>query len=62
MREARDEVARELQVRNRCYPNWVKEGRLSETEASDRYDRLKAALDFLTAAIAEQGEPDKKPF
>ncbi len=37
---ARDELIRELTVRERCFPKWVDEGRLSPTDASDRLDRL----------------------
>lgn len=45
--EARDEVERELNVRRRCYPHWVKDGRLSRTEAADRMARMEAALVYL---------------
>lgn len=45
--EARDEVERELNVRRRCYPHWIKDGRLSRTEAADRMARMEAALVYL---------------
>lgn len=46
--EARDELQRELSVRERCYPNWVREGRLCRTDADDRYARLATAVELLT--------------
>lgn len=49
--EAIDEVDRELAVRRRCYDRWVTEGKLSGTEARDRYDRLEAALNFLKSGL-----------
>ena len=47
--QAIDEVDRELKLRERCYERWVKEGRLSQTDATDRGERLQAALDWLRA-------------
>lgn len=44
MQEATDEVIRELNVRSRCFPRWIKDGRVSETDAIDRLDRLASAL------------------
>jgi hypothetical protein len=49
MQEARDELAREYAVRSRCFPRWIKEGRLSTTDAQDRLDRLASAIEFLNA-------------
>lgn len=46
--EALDECTRELHVRERCFPRWIKEGRVSETDAQDRLDRLATACDLLT--------------
>lgn len=45
--EAISEVKRELQVRERCYPRWVEDGRLTDIDASDRFDRMEAALRYL---------------
>lgn len=42
--EALDEVERELNVRSRCFPRWVQDGRVSRTDAKDRLDRLATAL------------------
>ena len=43
IQEALDEVARELNVRSRCFPRWITEGRVSRTDAQDRLDRLATA-------------------
>ena len=48
---ARDELVRELTVRERCFPKWVDEGRLSPTDASDRLDRLTWAAVVLAHAV-----------
>lgn len=47
LEEAHDEVDRELQVRDRIYDKWVKEGRMSKTEARDRMERMHAACQYL---------------
>jgi hypothetical protein len=41
------ELQRELQVRERCYPRWVEEGKLSRIDAKDRLDRIINAVEFL---------------
>lgn len=45
--EAIDELHRELTVRQRCFPRWIGEGRVSATDAQDRIDRLATAHDLL---------------
>ena len=50
--EALDELQREYQVRARCFPRWVKEGRVSGTDAQDRLDRLASAIELLRVAAA----------
>lgn len=45
--EALDEVGRECQVRGRCFPRWVKEGRMSKSDARDRLQRLCKAKELL---------------
>lgn len=50
IQEAVDEVERELNVRRRCFPRWVAEGRVSRTDAQDRIDRLATALEVLNGA------------
>jgi hypothetical protein len=47
IKEAISECERELGVRNRCYERWVKEGKLSGVDATDRLDRLEAAIIYL---------------
>jgi len=51
LQEAADEVMRELNVRKRCFPRWVRDGRVSPTDAQDRIDRMASALVALHAAI-----------
>lgn len=50
--EAKDEIERELNVRARCFPRWVEDGRVSHTDATDRLDRLASALYYLEALQA----------
>lgn len=45
--EALDEVDREIKVRQRCYARWVSEGKITRTDATDRLERLQAALAYL---------------
>jgi hypothetical protein len=70
--EAWSEVQRELKVRERCFPDWVTQGKLSWADARDRYGRLAAAAALLeklceTAASAkvettlEPAQPAAKP-
>ena len=54
VKEAYDELVRELQVRDRCYSGWVRDGRLSRTDARDRYDRLKSAIHYLETAYPKE--------
>lgn len=50
--EAIDEVEREFNVRERCFPKWIGDGRLTKTDAKDRLERLGAACYFLRALLA----------
>jgi hypothetical protein len=50
--EAVDEVEREFNVRERCFPKWIQDGRLTKTDAKDRLERLGAACYFLRALLA----------
>jgi hypothetical protein len=67
VQEAYDELVRELGVRDRCFPQWVKEGRIAHSDARDRYDRLKSAVHYLEASYAKElvkpgdDKPDFKP-
>jgi hypothetical protein len=53
--EALDELQREFNVRSRCFPRWVTEGRVSRTDAQDRLDRLGTAIELLTDKSSETG-------
>lgn len=58
--EARDELQRELEVRERLYPRWVEDRRMTRSEAIDRYNRLATALAVCWDAANTMGE-DKTP-
>ena len=45
--EAIDEIERELAVRRRIFPRWVDDGRMSQTEALDRLERMTASCTYL---------------
>ena len=47
LEEAFDELVRERNVRIRCFPRWVAEGRMSKTDAHDRLDRISSAVIYL---------------
>ena len=49
MEEAIDEIYWECQVRLRCFPRWVEEGRVSRSDAKDRLQRLLKAQEALKA-------------
>lgn len=40
-------VQRELRYRQRLYPRWVKDGRMSADQAATEINRMKAVLDTL---------------
>ena len=45
------EVNRERQVRERCYPRWTAEGKLSKIDAKDRLSRIIKAEEILQLVI-----------
>ena len=45
--EACSEVEREMNVRSRCFPRWITEGKVNRVDAQDRLDRLGSALHML---------------
>jgi len=49
--EALSEIQREAEVRERCFPRWVKEGRLSRIDARDRLDRQINAANILQLVL-----------
>lgn len=54
--EATDEVNRELEVRERLYPRWMEQGRITRSDAVDRHQRLATALLVLRAACERMGD------
>jgi hypothetical protein len=54
---ALDETYREKQVRERCFPRWVQEGRVSKTDASDRLARQILAVKILQLLLDSRGVP-----
>ena len=59
--EAIDEVFRELQVRKRCFPKWVDEGKISRTDAEDRIARQESALAYLESLRPAESSPAPEP-
>lgn len=55
--EAISEIERELHIRYRCYERWIKDGKLSDTDAIDRIDRLETAVALLQAVAARENGP-----
>lgn len=53
VQESYDELMRELQVRDRCYAGWVRDGRMTAIEARDRFDRLASAMAWLERKYPE---------
>lgn len=49
--EALDELERELNIRARCFPRWISEGKVSRTDAQDRLDRLATAHCFIESLM-----------
>jgi hypothetical protein len=45
------EIQRELQVRERCYPRWVEEGKMSRIDAKDRMNRQIQAQELLSLLL-----------
>jgi hypothetical protein len=56
LQEAVDEVERELNVRSRCFPRWITDGRVSRSDACDRLDRLATAFLWLNAVLSAAPE------
>lgn len=54
MEAALDEVQREINVRIRCFPRWIKEGRVSKTDAKDRLQRLIKAGEMCQKVVDTQ--------
>lgn len=59
--EAIDEVFRELQVRKRCFPRWIEDGKISRTDAQDRIARQESALAYLETLKPADSTPAAEP-
>lgn len=63
---AYDELKRELDVRDRLYPRWVDAGKLTKSEARDRFNRLKEAIKMLETLVPKlvtsSGDMTAAPF
>lgn len=57
LQPALDEVSRETRVRERCFPRWVTEGRITATDATDRLARIQAAEEYLKILLDTVPEP-----
>lgn len=44
---AASELAREMGVRERCFPRWVEQGKISRIDAKDRFLRHKKAVEIM---------------
>ena len=51
LEEMRDEVKREIKMRERVYPRWVENGRMSKYEADLQILKMKACLAFLESEL-----------
>lgn len=47
------ELRRELHQRERVFPRWVADGRLTQADADKRFARLKRAIEIVEAEIAK---------
>ena len=59
--EAIDEIFRELQVRKRCFPRWIEDGKISRTDAQDRLARQESALAYLESLRPAESSPSAEP-
>lgn len=51
------ECQRELQVRERCYPRWTEEGKMSRIDAKDRMSRQLMAVELLNILLDSVAQP-----
>lgn len=56
LEEASSEVERELQVRARIYDAWIRDGKMTNIDGQDRFDRLAVALEYINAAQKKLGK------
>ena len=48
------EVRREIELRERLYPQWVSVGTISSIDAEERFNRMRAVLDTLLKLTTNQ--------
>lgn len=65
--EAGTELDREMGVRERCFPKWIDEGKMSRIDAKDRYKRMEIAQMLVNFMLDIGGKPastgdDDVPF
>lgn len=65
--QAYDEAMRELEVRSRCYPKWTKEGKISYTEATERFKQQAGIVALLAdfpgvTSNVKESSTEWKPF
>lgn len=53
---ALDEVNRERLVRERCFPRWIGEGKISKSDARDRLSRIIKAEEILQKLLDTRSE------
>lgn len=53
---ASNEVNRELGVRERCFPNWIAQGKLSRIDANSRFTQLKKAAEIINYLLDIAGK------
>jgi hypothetical protein len=58
--EAGTELDREMGVRERCFPKWIDDGRMSRIDAKDRYKRLEIAQQLVNFMLDIGGKPAKE--
>lgn len=65
--QAFDEAMRELDVRGRCYPKWLKEGKISHSDCTVRFAAQARIVHILSGlpdvtANATENSTEWKPF
>lgn len=45
--QAGSELDREMGVRERCFPNWIEQGKISRIDAKDRFQRMEKAQQMI---------------
>jgi len=58
LEEACSEVQREINVRRKCFDRWVAEGRITDTDARDRFERLTSSWHYLKRCLDGEAPAD----